>query len=115
MLATLHSYDRVFGPRHIHTHALTAHIAQVLHSIGDRATALALLERVVRDLDQSAPRTHATRLRALEALCILLEEEGNIARAVVVQREIADCAPGAAAARGELERLLMLLPTAQAA
>src|ERR1700748_2227368 len=104
MLATLRCYDGVFGPRHVQTLALKAHIAQVLHSIGERGKALQLLECVVRDLDQSVVRTHATRLMALQALRILLVEESETTRAVAVQREIVECltlagSPDAATAR----------------
>ena|SRR5580658_9305135 len=116
MMATLGSYDRLFGPRHIQTLSLAAHIAEVLRGLGQSQTARSLLERVVRDLNQSASRTHATRLSALHALRDLLLEQAEIARAIAVQTEIFECrlvlaGPGAAetiAARAELGELLML-------
>ncbi|HEX4278046.1 MAG TPA: hypothetical protein VHZ74_21980 [Bryobacteraceae bacterium] len=119
MVATLRSYDRVFGPRHIQTLALTAQIAQTLHSLGERRMALSLLERVVRDLDKVA-RTHATRITALHGLRILLTEASQWTRAIAVQREIAEClaltgSADAAAARAALEELIMSSDAAQAA
>ena len=57
MIATLGSYDRMFGPRHITTLSLAAYIAEVLWGLGQPQTARPLLERVVRDLKQSAGRT----------------------------------------------------------
>jgi hypothetical protein len=116
MMATLGSYDRLFGPRHIQTLALAAHIAEVLRGLGQSQTARSLLERVVRDLNQSASRTHATRLSALQALGDLLLEQRDIAKAIAVQTEIAECrmllagpdAPETTAARADLRTLLML-------
>jgi hypothetical protein len=120
MVATLRSYDSVFGPRHIQTLALTAQIAQTLHSLGERRMALSLLERVVRDLDKSVARTHATRITALHGLRILLTEASQWTRAIAVQREIAEClaltgSADAAAARAALEELIMSSDAAQAA
>jgi hypothetical protein len=116
MMATLGSYDRLFGPRHIQTLSLAAHIAEVLRGLGQAQTARSLLERVVRDLNQSASRTHATRISALHALRDLLLEQAEIARAIAVQTEIFECrmalagpaAPETVAARAELGELLML-------
>jgi hypothetical protein len=116
MMATLGSYDRLFGPRHIQTLSLAAHIAEVLRALGQSQTARSLLERVVRDLNQSASRTHTTRLSALHALRDLLLEQAEIARAIALQTEIFECrmvlagpgAPETIAARAELGELLML-------
>jgi hypothetical protein len=116
MMATLGSYDRLFGPRHIQTLSLAAHIADVLRELGQSQTARSLLERVVRDLKQSGNRTHATRISALRALRDLLLEHSELARAIAVQTELSDCwmlvagpgAPETIAARAELGELLML-------
>jgi hypothetical protein len=116
MMATLGSYDRLFGPRHIQTLSLAAHIAEVLRGLGQSQTARSLLERVVRDLNQSANRTHAARISALGALRDLLLEQSEIARAIDVQREISECwmliggpdALEAVAARADLSQLMML-------
>jgi hypothetical protein len=116
MMATLGSYDRLFGPRHIQTLSLAAHIAEVLRGLGQSQTARSLLERVVRDLNQSAGRTHATRISALQALRDLLLEQSEIARAIAVQTEISECwtlvagpeGLEAVAAKAGLGELLML-------
>jgi hypothetical protein len=116
MMATLGSYDRMFGPRHIQTLSLAAHIAEVLRGLGQSQTARSLLERVVRDLNQSGNRTHAARISALCALRELLLEQADIARAIAVQTELSECwmlvggpdAPETVAARADLGEMLML-------
>jgi fructose-1,6-bisphosphatase/sedoheptulose 1,7-bisphosphatase-like protein len=115
MIATLGSYDRMFGPRHLTTLSLAAHIAEVLRGLGQPQTARSLLERVVRDLRQSAGRTHATRIAALRALKDLLVQQSDIAGAIAIQTEISECwmlvagpgAPETIAAASELGELLM--------
>jgi hypothetical protein len=91
MVATLGSYDSLFGPRHIRTLSLAAHIAEVLRDLGERQAALSLLERVVRDLNQTVDRTHATRISALGALRDLLIDECETTRANALQIEISEC------------------------
>jgi hypothetical protein len=116
MLATLSSYDHFFGPRHIQTLSLATRIAEVLQGLGDWRTAQSILQRVVRDVAQSAGRTHDLGLSALTALRNLWLEQSEIARAIAIQREIWCCrelrgGPEAAetvVARAELETLLML-------
>jgi hypothetical protein len=112
MLATLGSYDHLFGPRHVQTLSLAAHIADVLRDLGQPRTAQSLLERVVRDLN----RTHAARLSALNALRDLLLDQADIPKAISVQTEISECwmlragpdAPETIAARADLGTLLMV-------
>src|SRR5580658_3485119 len=87
MMATLGSYDYLFGPRHVQTLSLAAHIAEVLRGLGQPQTARHLLERVVRDLN----RTHSTRVSALNALRDLWLEQADIAKAIAVQTEISEC------------------------
>src|ERR1700733_13019991 len=111
MLATLCSYDRLFGPRHIQTLSLTAHIAEVLWAAGDTRSARSLLDRVVTNLS----RTHATRLSALNTLRDLALQEEDVRKAIALQTEIAECrrladgpeAPETIAARSHLGALLM--------
>jgi hypothetical protein len=120
MIATLSSYDRLFGPRHITTLSLAAHIAEVLWSLGEPQTAQSLLERVVRDLNQSVGRTNPTRVTALHSLRDLLLEQPDIPKAINVQTEIVEClvlvaGPGATqtlAARTKLGELRMSSQTA---
>jgi hypothetical protein len=111
MIATLCSYDRLFGPRHVQTLSLTAQIAQALWAAGDTQSARCLLDRVVRDL----ARTHATRISALNSLKELALQEADMRKAIAVQTEISEChnllsGPDAAetsAARSALAELLM--------
>ena len=111
MMATLCSYDRLFGPRHIQTLSLTAHIAEVLWAAGDAQSAQCLLDRVVSNLS----RTHATRISALHTLRDLALQEEDVRKAIVLQIEIAECrrladgpeAPETIAARSHLGELLM--------
>lgn len=122
MIATLGSYDRLFGPRHTQTLSLAARIAEVLSELGEMRFARRLFERVVRDLACSAGRTHATRLSALERLRDLLRREGDTRGACAAQMEIAECwsllagdkSDEAIAARLELGTLLMLSDPAAA-
>jgi len=112
MLATLGSYDHMFGPRHSQTLTLAAHIAEVVLGLGQPQAARTLLERVVRDLN----RTHATRVSALRTLRDLLIEQAEIEKAAAVQAEISECwvllagtdAPETVAARADLGALLMM-------
>ena len=111
MFATLCSYDRLFGPRHVQTLSLTAHIAEVLWAAGDTRSARCLLDRVVKNLS----RTHATRLSALNTLRDLALQEEDVLKAIVLQTEIAECrrladgpgAPETIAAKSHLGALLM--------
>jgi hypothetical protein len=111
MLATLGSYDHMFGPRHAQTLTLATHIAEVLRGLGQLETARFLLERVIRGLH----RTHVTRVWALAALRDLLVEQADIARAIAVQTEISECrallggpdAPETTAAKADLRALPM--------
>jgi hypothetical protein len=114
MLATLGSYDHMFGPRHVQTLSLAAHIAEVLRRLGQPQTARTLLERVVRDLN----RTHAIRVSALRTLRDVVWEQADFAKAIAVQTEITECwaiiagleAPETITAREDLGTLVMLSP-----
>lgn len=116
MLATLGSYDRFFGCRHIQTLSLTVRVAEALRDCGESETACALLERVVRDLRQSSKSTSATRISALQALLAVLLEQSQMPKAIAVQQELSECwllaagpdAPETIAARADLGTLLML-------
>jgi hypothetical protein len=118
MLATLGSYDRFFGTRHIQTLSLAVRIAEVLRGLGESQTARSLLERVVRDLNQTSNRTHPTRISALRLLGVILIEQSQLPKAIAVQQELAECwllvagpdAPETSAARAQLGTLLMSSP-----
>jgi hypothetical protein len=111
MIATLCSYDRLFGPRHVQTLSLTARIAEVLWAAGDVRSAQCLLDRVVKNLS----RTHPTRLAALNTLRDLALQEDDVRKAIALQTEIAECrrladgpeAPETIAAKSHLGALLM--------
>jgi hypothetical protein len=116
MIATLSSYDRLFGPRHVQTLNLAARIADVLRASGEVHLACKLLERIVRDLGFSVGRTHSARTSALKALRDLLLQGADVTKAIAIQTEIAECAllltgPDHAEtvrARTDLEALMML-------
>jgi hypothetical protein len=117
MLATLASYDRMFGPAHIETLSLMSLVARTLAERGDRLSARRLLERVVQGIAHVSGPTHATRLAALAALRDLHLEGENLSAAIATQTDLARCwhqlagsdAPETTAARSRLESLLMLL------
>jgi Tetratricopeptide repeat len=113
MLATLASYEGMFGPYHPQTLALTVALGAAL---GDRW----LLERAVADLTKTHGRQHPIRVRALEAWSALLCQEGDWKAALPVQRELLDCRtqllgqdhPEALAVRNDLSETLSLLTDA---
>ena len=91
MISTLSSYDRMFGPRHINTLSLAAHIAEVFWNLGAPHPARSLLERVARDLNESVGRANTLRISALRSLKDLLLEQQDMDRAAEVQTEIYQC------------------------
>jgi hypothetical protein len=115
MIATLGSYDRMFGPRHMTTLTLAVQIAGVLKDAGELRPARSLLDRVVRDLSQPVNRTSPTRIKALHSLRDLLLDGAEVAQAVAIQSEIAECmartagpdAPETRAAREHAQQLMM--------
>ncbi|MFZ0339919.1 MAG: hypothetical protein WAL45_17965 [Terracidiphilus sp.] len=110
MMATLCSYQVMFGPCHLQTLGMATLLAEALCSCGERALGKRLLERAVRDLSAHHGRYHPARLRALEAWSKILRQEEDWYNALAVQRELLDCrdhvlgpdAPEAVAARNEL-------------
>jgi hypothetical protein len=91
MLATLASYEGLFGPCHVQTLALTTVLAVALYDAGHRADARRLLERTAVHLTRHHGRHHPARIRALEALSDLLCREGDWQAALPLQRELLDC------------------------
>lgn len=91
MMATLCSYERLFGPYHPQTLAMTTVLAEALCGSGQRAAGRRLLERAVGDLTRRHGRFHPVRLRALQVWFTLLCQDADWARALTVQRELADC------------------------
>jgi hypothetical protein len=115
MIATLGSYEHLFGPCHMQTLSLAARVAEELSGAGETRVACRLMERVVRDLGRAAGRTHEKRVSALGKLRDLRLGEGDVPGAIAAQTEIAECraltaGPEAAEtirARSEAETLLL--------
>lgn len=76
-MATLATYEGMFGPYHTQTLALTTALAVALCASGRREDGRRLLERAVWDLTKHHGRRHPARIRALEALYALLSQEGD--------------------------------------
>lgn len=91
MMATLATYEGMFGPYHPQTLALTTTLAVALCASGRREDGRRLLERAVWDLTKHHGRRHPARIRALEALSALFSQEGDRRAAWTVQRELDDC------------------------
>jgi hypothetical protein len=84
MMATLCSYENCFGPYHPQTLGLMTQVAAACWQHGDRAIARRLLERAIADLQRDCE----ARVRAIGMLRDLLLEQGDLAKAAGVQREL---------------------------
>jgi hypothetical protein len=91
MMATLASYERMFGPYNPLTLAVTTALAVALCDSGRPAEGRRLLERAIGDLNKHHGKHHPVRIRALEALSALLCQEGDSKAALPVQRELLEC------------------------
>lgn len=112
MIATLNSYESMFGPYHLQTVALAVQIARVLWSVGEVQTAQQLSERSVKYLARGGDQANSLRMSALRILRDSLLKQGDSERAVAVQKEIVEWAVGQAAPeavneKAELARMLM--------
>jgi hypothetical protein len=115
MLATLCSYEDLFGPYHSQTLHLEAVIAIECWKRGDVVLARPLLERSVRYLAKHLGRYHDMRLAAIAALRDLLLKQEDLDGAGVLQKELSECQdhrlgsdhPDAIAARTRLYRILL--------
>jgi len=90
-MATLALYEGMFGPYHAQTLALTTTLAVALCEAGRSGEGKPLLERALLDLTKHHSPRHPVRIRALEAWCELVREDGNWSAAVVMQRELREC------------------------
>jgi hypothetical protein len=88
MLATLCSYETLFGPYHPQTLFLMAEAANACWQAGELACARPLLERAVRDLARFLGTEHDLRLRAIAALRDLFIAQHDYERAGATQREL---------------------------
>ncbi len=109
MMATLASYEGMFGPYHPQTLAIVTALGVALCSSGKPVEGKQLLERAAGDLSKHHGKHHSVRIRALEALAAILCQEGDWKAALLVQRELLECAPECLAARAELTRTLSAL------
>jgi hypothetical protein len=91
MLATLFSYESLFGPNHPQTLQLMAEVGIALCRSGQLDDAQPLLERGVHDLERVLGRNHDLRLRILAALRDLFVRRGAYHRAAAVQKELLHC------------------------
>jgi hypothetical protein len=91
MLATLCSYENLFGPYHPQTLRLMAEVANAYWQVGELGHARPLLERAVRDLGRHLGAEHELHLRALAALRDLLIAQRDYARAGAAQRDLLEC------------------------
>jgi hypothetical protein len=90
MMATLASYQGLFGPYHPQTLAMTTVLGVALCASGSRVEGRRLLERAVEDLTRHHGRNHPARIRALEAWAGYLCQEQDWEAALPVQRELLD-------------------------
>jgi hypothetical protein len=112
MIATLNSYESMFGPYHLQTLTLAVQIARVLWSVGEVQTAQRLSERSVKYLARGGDQVNSLRMSALTTLRDSLREQGDTENAVAVQKQIVEWtagqgSPEAASERAELARMLM--------
>jgi eukaryotic-like serine/threonine-protein kinase len=91
MMATLASYEGMFGPYHPQTLALATSLALALYASDRPEEGRRLLERAIVDLTKHHGKHHPVRIRALEAWSALLREQGNWMAALPVQRELLEC------------------------
>lgn len=114
MVATLNSYESMFGPYHLQTLALAVQVARVLCSIGDVQSAQRLSERSVKHLARYGDQTSSLRMSALTTLRDSLLEQGDSEKVVAVQKQIVEYlagqdTPDLAREKAELARILMSL------
>jgi hypothetical protein len=91
MMATLASYQGLFGPYHPQTLALTIVLAVALYDSGNPMDGRRLLERAVGDLTRHHGKHHPVCIRPLEAWSALLSREGEWKAALPVQQELLEC------------------------
>jgi hypothetical protein len=91
MMATLTLYEGMFGPYHAQTLGLTTALAVALCEAGRADEGRPLLQRALWDLTKHHGPRHPLRIRALEAWCDLIREDGDSPAALVIQRELREC------------------------
>ena len=91
LMATLHSYEDLFGPYHPQTFAVLTKLAVALWNAGQIRFATSMLERAIPDFTSTFGSDHPSRLEALTVLSGLLFEQCSFEEASAVQREIVNC------------------------
>lgn len=91
MMATLATYDRIFGPISMQTLSLAVLVGRTLVENGETELGRRLLERVARDVVRAGGPTHSVRLAALASLRDLYLKAGDAGAAIAVQAELAGC------------------------
>lgn len=112
MIATLNSYESMFGPYHLQTLALAVQVARVLWSVGEVQTAQQLSERSAKYLARGGDQANSLRMSALTILRDSSLKQDDFEKAVAVQKEIVEYLtrqddPEAVTQRAELGRMLM--------
>ncbi len=112
MIATLNSYESMFGPYHLQTLALAVQVARVLWSVGELQAAQRLSERSVKYLARVGDHANSLRMSALTTLRDSLLKQDDSEKAVAIQKEIVEYLtrqddPEAVTERAELGRMLM--------
>jgi hypothetical protein len=90
-MATLASYEGMFGPYSAQTLGLTTTLALAFCASGRADEGKSLLRRALLDLTKHHSPNHPVRIRALEAWAALLERDGDSMSALLIERELRDC------------------------
>jgi hypothetical protein len=91
MVATLCSYESLFGPYHSQTLRLMVEVGAAYLERGQFEPGERLLQRATGDLERFFGRHHDARLRGLEILRNLAVSRGDLARARLLQQELLEC------------------------
>lgn len=91
MIATLCSYENLFGPYHPQTLRMMIEVGAACLRTGDLAHARFLLERATSDLNRFFGRDHEARLRAVAGLRDLYRASGELDKAESMERELFEC------------------------
>src|SRR5215469_4146888 len=91
MLATLCSYEGLFGSCHPITLRLLTEVGIAFWRLGRTDDALIILQRGLRDITRTLGRNHDLRLRALATLRDIFTEIDDYAKAAALQKELLEC------------------------
>jgi hypothetical protein len=91
MVATLCSYESLFGPYHPQTLRLMVEVGAAYLDRGQFGLAEHLLERAIGDLGRFLGREDNARLRAIKFLVNLYVSRGELERAHFLEQELFEC------------------------